>query len=300
VRLVACSNCHAQYDVAEISAKTIPCRCGEEIENSPLQSRDTGIARCGSCGAGVSGDAPSCDFCGSEIVRDPDKLSLICPECFARCKDDSRFCTACGVGFNPEEIRVDGYELPCPVCSTLMPARQVGGVSLNECRGCHGIWAPAESFDTLVARAIDARENASAAELQLLKPRVTGANPASQQVQYRKCPECDGFMQRRNFRKKSGVIIDCCNTHGIWLDADELEQIAGFILSGGSDDTSLRQPTRASERGTEKQAALALAFERVDMPALNRKHGITGHFPKLNRDHGVVDSIVTFLSNILR
>jgi hypothetical protein len=29
------------------------------------------------------------------------------------------------------------------------------------------------------------------------------------------------------------VILDCCHAHGTWLDADELEQIAGFILSRG-------------------------------------------------------------------
>ena len=40
-------------------------------------------------------------------------------------------------------------------------------------------------------------------------------------------------MQRRNFQKTSGVIIDRCGEHGTWLEADELEQIAGFILSGG-------------------------------------------------------------------
>ncbi len=41
-------------------------------------------------------------------------------------------------------------------------------------------------------------------------------------------------MQRRNFRRSSGVIIDRCNKHGTWLDADELEQITGFVMSGGN------------------------------------------------------------------
>jgi Zn-finger nucleic acid-binding protein len=177
-----------------------------------------------------------------------------------------------------------------------MPARQVGGVGLNECLSCHGIWAPAESFDTLVARAIDARENASPAELQLLKPRVAGANPAAQQIHYRKCPECDGYMQRRNFRKKSGVVIDCCNSHGTWLDADELEQIAGFILSGGAGSTA-RSDTAA---GRERRAAVAAALAGVENSALNPKHGIADESSILNRESGVVESIASFLSNILR
>jgi Zn-finger nucleic acid-binding protein len=177
-----------------------------------------------------------------------------------------------------------------------MPARQVGGVGVNECLSCHGLWAPAESFDTLVARAIDARQNASAAELQLLKPRVTGANPAVQQVLYRKCPECDAFMQRRNFRKKSGVIIDCCPSHGIWLDADELEQIAGFILSGGAGSTA-RSDTAD---GRKRRAAVAAAIAHVEPRALSQRFEGAGESSFMNQENSVVDSIFTFLSKILR
>ena len=244
MRLVACANCHTQYDVSGIVAKSFPCRCGETLENRPPKAVDAQVHRCGSCGALVTTDAESCQYCGSAIVRDPGRLSLICPECYARNADESRFCTACGVAFRPEPIRVDGAELPCPVCSVLMPLRQVGGLGVNECPECHGLCAPGASFDAMVARAIEARKNADPTQLDALAPRVTGSNPAAQSVRYRKCPECDAFMHRRNFRKSSGVIIDRCAEHGTWLDADELEQIAGFILSGGSTSPLLRQEPR--------------------------------------------------------
>jgi Zn-finger nucleic acid-binding protein len=65
-------------------------------------------------------------------------------------------------------------------------------------------------------------------------------------------------MHRRNYRKSSGVIIDVCKTHGTWLDADELEQIAGFILSGGQTSATLVE----EERRTASEAA-ALAAARV-------------------------------------
>ena len=45
-------------------------------------------------------------------------------------------------------------------------------------------------------------------------------------------------MQRKNYGKRSGVIVDWCGTHGTWLDADELEQIAAFIASGGLRDAA--------------------------------------------------------------
>jgi len=296
VRLVACSNCHTQYDVTDVEAKTVPCRCGEEIDNVPLPAKDAGISRCGSCGAGIRQEAKTCQYCGSEIVREPNEHSLICPECYARCADDSRFCTSCGVGFQPEPVRIEGHELPCPACSTLMPPRQISGVGVNECLSCYGLWAPGESFDVLVGRAIDARQQASPAELRALKPRVAGSNPARQGVQYRNCPECDRHMARRNYRKKSGVIIDLCTKHGVWLDADELEQIAGFILSGAAGERV--EIESAEER--KKRAAAGASLARLEVVRANRTFGQTSGFSTFTNDGSAVGSIASLLFKILK
>ena len=124
--------------------------------------------------------------------------------------------------------------MPCPVCAVLMPPRSIGGIGINECGTCNGIWAPENRLDQLINRAIDAQRQNGTVPQRAHEPRVNGANPYSQNVAYRKCPDCDAFMLRRNFRKTSGVIIDRCKKHGAWLDADELEQITGFVLSGGN------------------------------------------------------------------
>jgi Zn-finger nucleic acid-binding protein len=260
LQLIACPNCRTQYDVSQVIAESFPCRCGETLENKSLQAVDARIHRCGSCGAQIGAEVEVCDYCGSEIVRDPARLSLICPECYARNADASRFCTACGVAFRPERVRVEGHELPCPACGALMPASQVAGIGLNECRGCNGLWVPGENFDVLVSRAAEARRaGAGGGEAPAQRPRVKGANPAEQRVQYRKCPECDAFMHRRNYRKSSGVIIDACRDHGTWLDADELERIAGFILSGGRAAPTLQ----AEHDRSSAEAAAAAAFARM-------------------------------------
>lgn len=241
MRLVACTSCHTQYDVSAVAAARFPCRCGAEVENRVHAPVDARIHRCGSCGAGVGETAERCDYCGSSIEREPGRLSLICPECYARCPDDGRFCTACGVSFRPEAVRVEGFELPCPDCGALMPPHQVGGIGVNECTGCRGVWAPGESFERLVSRALEARRSAAPDAGLGPSPRVRGGNPLAQGVRYRKCPECQGLMQRRNFRKSSGVILDVCGAHGTWLDPDELEQIAGFLLGGGETSATLRE-----------------------------------------------------------
>jgi Zn-finger nucleic acid-binding protein len=87
-------------------------------------------------------------------------------------------------------------------------------------------------------------------------------------------------MHRRNFRKSSGVIIDRCTAHGTWLDADELEQIAGFILTG-------RQPSATL---TERPKSLTPALRALD------------RYGRANRRHegGLVGSAVDVLFGLLK
>jgi Zn-finger nucleic acid-binding protein len=40
-------------------------------------------------------------------------------------------------------------------------------------------------------------------------------------------------MNRSNFARISGVIIDLCKQHGVWFDANELPKIITFIDEGG-------------------------------------------------------------------
>ena len=40
-------------------------------------------------------------------------------------------------------------------------------------------------------------------------------------------------MNRNNFAKASGVIVDICKQHGVWFDADELPSIIEFVQKGG-------------------------------------------------------------------
>ena len=293
MRLIACTNCHAQYDIADLDVESFPCRCGTTLENRVHEAVDARVERCGSCGALVPSEADSCGYCGSLITRDDASLSLICPECYARCADDARFCTACGVGFRPEKMPENGRELPCPVCTKLMPPRMVGGFGLNECLECRGLWVPGDHFDQLVARAIEARRNLGSQQLATLDPRLRGANPAAQRVQYRKCPECDAFMNRRNYRKCSGVIIDDCNHCGTWLDADELEAIAGFILSGDAERPLAEnlQPDPIRTRLASTELARIAADHGHDPPTA-RSGGFTSH--------SLVDSVVDVLLGLFR
>lgn len=244
MKLVACPDCHAQYDVSDAIAPSFACGCGRSLETRALTPVDAEIHRCAACGAHVGETARSCDYCGAAVIRDPAPRSLICPECYARNTDSSRFCVACGVAFQPQPIPTTGIPLPCPACDVAMPPTQVAGVPVSECRQCHGLWAPGGHFERLVERAAQTRRHAGPTAPA---PRVRRGSPSAEQLRYRKCPECRSFMLRRNFRRSSGVILDVCREHGTWLDADEIEEIAGFILSGGQTSAVLDEEHRRAE-----------------------------------------------------
>lgn len=254
MKLVACPQCHAQYDLsARPDGGTFACRCGQVLEAKAPAAVDAAVERCSACGAIARQGESLCSFCGSGIVPSTDPGSLICPECFARNHDDARFCAGCGVGFAPIAIPDDPAEaIACPCCDRPLGAREVGGLVVHECGKCHGLWAPQERFRALVDRASETARSRFA-EGELAPPRVDGGNPASSQVEYRSCPVCSQQMARRNYQRRSGVIIDQCHEHGTWLDANELERIAGFVLSGRAQRAADAEEDR--ERRREQDAA---------------------------------------------
>jgi len=58
---------------------------------------------------------------------------------------------------------------------------------------------------------------------------------------------CKQIMNRANFARCSGVIIDVCKQHGIWFDRDELSRIIEFIKEGGLDAARSKEKMQLEE-----------------------------------------------------
>lgn len=254
VRLAACQACRTQYDVTAATVGRFTCACGADVETASPVAVDAAVRRCGSCGAGLEPDAAQCGYCRSAIERDPGRLGLVCPECYGRTTEDSRFCTGCGVEFRPQPMPGSVPVLACPGCTRDMTARTIAGTLVQECLACNGMWVTADAFDTLVKRAAGAARRRPTHGLGGDAPH---ARTIDTRVVYRCCPVCRMQMVRRNFGRTSGVIVDWCGRHGTWLDADELEQVAAFVLAGGLDTT----PSPATQ--VEERAQALLALERM-------------------------------------
>jgi Zn-finger nucleic acid-binding protein len=80
------------------------------------------------------------------------------------------------------------------------------------------------------------REQARAVPL----PPLHKPTPVTTEIRYLSCPICRGLMNRVNFGRRSGVIVDVCRAHGTWFDAGELVTALEFVAQGGLAD-SLRR-----------------------------------------------------------
>lgn len=144
----------------------------------------------------------------------------------------------------------------CPACDA-RPAllRQQGEHESFRCTRCGGFWLPAATLNALVRRADEFRLPPAGPEA-----RERPLNPGP--VRYRPCPVCRDLMNRQNYARVSGVVVDECRAHGTWFDHEELQRVLDFIRAGGFDRKRVRELEEFSERERRARLAEALADRR--------------------------------------
>ena len=209
---------------------------------------DARTLRCPGCGAAADPDAGRCGYCRARLA------TVSCPSCFARIFDGAAFCPACGARRTRTETGGEGTS--CPGCQSVMTLVEVGETPILECRGCDAAWVDRDVFEALCA----SRE-ARAAVLPSL--HAATPNRALPKVQYRKCLRCGSMMNRVNFGRLSGTIVDTCRGHGVFLDAGELHAIVTFIQGGGLDRARARELEEIrEERRRLEQARASAAYSQ--------------------------------------
>jgi Zn-finger nucleic acid-binding protein len=139
----------------------------------------------------------------------------------------SRFCAHCGAEAVREVIE-ERAPLQCPRCRAEMQSLMLGTTKVRECGACGGLWMDPQDLQRLA----DAKEQHSAI-IAVLAAHVPAAPSLPDVIRYLPCPECGKLMNRSNFAKSSGVVLDVCRTHGAWLDRGELPALLEFIGGGG-------------------------------------------------------------------
>jgi hypothetical protein len=105
-------------------------------------------------------------------------------------------------------------------------------------------------------------------------------------------------MHRKNFGKRSGVIVDWCGAHGTWFDKDELAQIAAFIAAGGLREAGAGAGLSSSGTMTYEQAK-ALVGVQNELEEERRKAERRGAWSQ-SSSHSGVDLLLGVLGKIFK
>lgn len=159
-----------------------------------------------------------------------------CNSCGKTFDNNIHFCPFCG----SVNIKDSIHKTPvCPHCRCELVNYEYRGNDLDICPQCSGLWLNNPDFKRLTS------------ERDVLKddslPYEYTKKPLPRDETYLHCPLCESLMVRKNFKKISGVIIDICRDHGVWLDTGELVQIRSFIANGGLNEYQDREITLNSE-----------------------------------------------------
>lgn len=263
--LVACPACKLQYDATgHPVGSRFRCSCGELVTVPEGRPHDSVVVRCSACGGPRRGDEPACGFCDSDFTLHERDLLTVCPACTTRISSRARFCHSCAQPIIAQETAGESTAYSCPACGEerRLHSRRLGAeerVAVLECGSCAGLWLGNDVFRLLEARTLETEST-----FQMPQGRGTELPAArfadgSATSLYRPCVKCGKLMHRRNYGRKSGVIVDTCSAHGLWFDLGELNRVLGWVRGGGR---------RRADEAAEHERRHRERMKRIQAPEL--------------------------------
>ena len=219
---------------------------------------------CPDCSGRLSPDRRSCPFCERSLA------TRLCGGCGVRNLVVAEACSACGEALSTQSVE-DLLGATCPVCGQLLSVHESHGVRIHDCGACGGVFLDEESFelateDGEVRAGLHFRESVSPYRGSVASPDEPPATPPPEAGFYRRCPACRTVMNRVNFGRRSGVLLDVCRRHGTWFDRDELLRVLSFVERGGLEEARRREreeleAEKVRSRETAAAVRVALAGE---------------------------------------
>ncbi len=123
----------------------------------------------------------------------------------------------------------------CPRCEEKLTALRVTlgshKATIDRCKSCLGIFFDPGELEELVDASVKKPDQVDYRRLNKVSHnrRLDGGRA----VRYLKCPVCRELMNRKSYKTSSGIIIDICRDHGVWLDGGELNEIMHWTHAGG-------------------------------------------------------------------
>jgi len=273
---VKCPGCGLVYDLSAYSpGQRCRCRCGQ-ILIAPGEEKVVRAARtihCANCGGALEKGRPDCPFCGALVDLTDARLTAYCPSCLSMSPQGARFCCECGKELEERVEAPEEADERCPRCDVAMRRRSVGEHRPLECPMCCGLFVESADLDGMIGEQ-EKRVEASAG-VPGERPRRSVLKAGN--VSYLKCPVCSGIMNRVNYGRISGVIVDYCKRHGYWLDEGELEKIARWVATGGLLEQRQREIDDLRSRKESMTAAAMASSMHADSDGLTMGQAAGAH-----------------------
>ncbi len=155
---------------------------------------------------------------------------ISCPDCNKTYNEKMAECPFCGCSEKPHSATPS----KCPRCTTVhLDTPDSDSEGVYSCNNCEGMWVTGQAFNA--ATSLKTVINSKEVSATFRKPKY------KEDPGYLPCSCCGKLMVRENFKSISGIHIDRCSNHGIWLDSGELDAIQSFIASGGIDKSQDRE-----------------------------------------------------------
>jgi len=116
--------------------------------------------------------------------------------------------------------------LNCPLCQETMEQINIGiieDIVIHHCKACDGIFVTEEDLQQTIKHHVGVVQVIDRKMLRFILDHPRHENDTNRA--YKPCPVCHQTMRKLTYGAVSGVLIDRCTEHGVWLDSGELQQL---------------------------------------------------------------------------
>lgn len=166
------------------------------------------MANCTNCSAPLPQGSIKCNYCGSRNDTDLKGVHYFTTHEL----ESERICPRCNIQLRTIDLNINGKFL------------------IERCDECLGLFFDPNELEALLEATVANVFTINKSQLQAVRESRTAGE---QGAFYIKCPVCSSIMNRVNFGTNSGVIIDRCKQHGVWLDGGELKNLFEWMKAGG-------------------------------------------------------------------
>lgn len=163
-----------------------------------------------------------------------------CSSCSAPLLPNNSRCAYCNVrndidlhGRHKYTIKTRHSKRLCPHCERALQTIELNLSSpfyIERCILCFGLFFDPGEIGELLESSVS---NVFSINFKLIKNINKERYQKNKNFRYVKCPVCRIHMNRVNFGFRSGVVIDQCKKHGVWMDSGEITHLMEWKKAGG-------------------------------------------------------------------